>query len=180
MAPRVECRPVAELLERAAAHRARERGEGATFPVPCDGGVAARTVTVLYYYQPGRQLVYPPHFRLDFDAVTGELAAAGPVTPADFGSDQAPDAPVDGFGLDPALTGDEFRQYHRQLEYLSPHVWLLYFLYAQEELDPVFLDLVRRYREVFARVAFAPLLEYYTVVASEYFAWLERVAPRAP
>lgn len=166
---------VQELLRRATEVRAHLFGEARAPLLPGKRDDSIHCI-VLYYREgtPGQEIVYPPHFIVRVDAATGDVVESRAVVPRDLGVSQEPRAPTKGFGLDPDMTGSEYRASKDRFMEISSPVWEIYAtgvttLHGQDA------DLVREYDTIYRRIAKAPLIPYYEAVAPDFFEWLGTV-----
>ncbi len=146
-------------------------GEAQMLPLPTKKGETV-AVVILYYNEPfqqGKEIVYPPHHKITINAETGAVIENKAVTPSDFGMSQAEPEPVEGFGLDPNLTSDEFWYLVDRFYAISPAVWQMYKTGSVPNRD-----ILKQYHAIFRRIAKAPLIHYYEAVAPDLFDWLSR------
>lgn len=146
-------------------------GEAQTLPLPTKKGETV-AIVILYYNEPfhfGKEIVEPPHHKITIDAGTGEVIENHEVTPPDFGMSQANLEPAEGFGLDPNMTSDEFWYLVDRFYEISPRVWEMYKTQSVQNRD-----ILREYHVIFRRIAKAPLVPYYKIVASDLFDWLSK------
>ncbi len=85
---------------------------------------------------------------------------------------QAIVAPIEGFGLDPNMTSDEFWNLTDRFFEISPLVWKMY----KNESTLKKMDIIKEYHAIFRRIAKAPLIPYYEAVAPDLFDWLSNTA----
>jgi hypothetical protein len=132
---------------------------------------------ILYYKEstiPNEQTMYPPHYFIAIDIVTGKVLRFEPCAPKDFGMDKSANVPEQGFGLDPQMTGDEFWDKTDKFLDLSSAVWEV-FDSGCNSLGSREVAVVKEYYGIFKRIAKKPLLPYYHAVAQDFFDWLEKV-----
>jgi len=160
------------------AHECFETGVGdaAALPMPSGSGDEIR-VTVMFYKEPiipKHQLMEPPYYLVTIAPTTGDVVEARACLPSEFGVPEEPGVATEGFGLDPSLTGTEYRALKSRFFEISSDIWSI-FATGSTRLSPDERALLREYRTIYKRIAKAPLKPYYESVASVFFEWMDHV-----
>ncbi len=169
-------KPTEEIIYIAQMSYGIHTGVAMTLPIPTKIGQKVH-ITVFFYKEgmrPGEEIVYPPHHKITIGAATGNVIENTPVTPKDLGVPKALDAATEGYGLDPAMTSDEFWNLVDRFFEISPIVWEIYKTGLTRPSNQE-LKVIREYNSIFRRIAKAPLLPYYKAVASNFLEWLSKV-----
>lgn len=147
-----------------------------SYPIPVKTREALHVVVLCYREGPLRtpEILFPPHHKAVVDAATCELVEEGPCVPRDFGVAQSPKTPIEGFGIDPNLSADEYWRRVDRTKEIAPAVWELYDT-GSTALGETSRALVREYDLCFRSTLKAPLLPYYEAVAKDFLDWVARV-----
>jgi hypothetical protein len=162
----------------ASAEESHEAGVGAAIALPLPSGSGQEIEITLLYYQealdPTRELLLPPHFLVTVDPRAGKVLQGRACVPLDFGVEDEPEEPIEGFGLDPEMSAEVFWILRDRFYELSSPVWALYASGSTRlTLDEV--AMIREYHSIFHNIAKAPLIPYYEAVAADFFEWMGEV-----
>jgi len=161
-----------EILGIAGAEHDVLTGEAEALPLPI-GEATDLKIAVLYYSESTKideEVVYPPQRIVVVDPIDGEISDSSSCSPEDF---DLSDDPVEGFGLDPNMSADEFWEKSDRLLDISVDVWEIY-RRGTSAISEGEKAVVREYDSLFKQVTKKPLLPYYTKLSPEFLSWIEK------
>lgn len=149
-----------------------------SLPIPVEnGGVAALGVFLFPWngLPPASPRLYPPIARMIL-SIDGRLLEGGPTTPADFGLPGPAGASLGEHDFAPPLSSEDYTKVETALEEALDRL-LRTGIFWRVPATPTISADARAFRDAFERIVHRPLLPCYRAMNSQFFAWLEEVAP---
>jgi len=146
-------------------------------PVKVDGDVL---ILIMYYRErgrPGQRVVSPPHYAMHLDGRTGQVLKFWAVVPEDLGIHD-PDAVVEGVGIAPGMSPDDFFKKRERLLAISPDVWSAYARGAAPT-DPAARPLASEYWTLFAQITKREVAPFYFQASPDFFHWVRAAGSAA-
>ncbi|AUX35235.1 MULTISPECIES: hypothetical protein [Sorangium] len=146
-------------------------------PVKVDGAVV---ILIMYYRErgrPGQRVVAPPHYAMHLDGRTGRVLKFWAVVPEDLGIND-PSAAVEGVGIPPGMSSDDFFQKRERLLAISPDVWAAYARGAAPT-DPAVRPLASEYWSLFSQITKREVAPFYLQASPDFFAWIRAATSAA-
>jgi hypothetical protein len=145
-----------------------------TLPVPHRDG-SGLIILILYYREsgpPNRRVVRPPDHAMHLDPVSGKVIRFWACRPEDLGIEKTV-KPVEGAGIRPGMTSQEFFEKRERFLDISPQVWHA-FASGSSQFDASTETLLREYYRLFLEITKAEVAPFYAAAAPDFFGWLQR------
>ncbi len=138
------------------------------------------TVAIFFYRTSiagGKYKMFPPHYIMELDPVTGNVVQFRQCTPKDFGVTGSLHEPVyvTEFQPKPDPKAKDFFLKNQRFDEISPIVWNMYDA-ENSVIEPSKKAQVREYQSLFNDIAKKELLPYYNGLTPEFFNWLAQTS----